>query len=729
MKKMKFQLLIILLSFCHFAIAQTADDEFFLNIVEPFYESIPSSEIGGAQFGGSITAPLYGDLAYALNATDTMACDWVFDLTGKIALADRGNCEFVRKAFNAQASGAIALIICNTDDEIVNMAEGEALDVNIPVILIKQSHCQTLKVVLNAGQSVFLGLSPEPNETSSIEGSVAYDENENCTNDAGENTLANFKVSASKTNYTRTTYTDNEGNYNLFLDTGNYILEVIPPSQVWENCLDPVNVDFDTYDELITVDFPLQAYEDCALLTVDIASPLLRRCFENNYKISYCNLGNIAAMNAYIELNLDPLFTIVSSSIPFTQNNNLYTFDLGNLNSGFCGDFTYVAELSCDAELGMTFCSQANIFPFDRGCLPTVSNWDGSNIVVTGRCNEDELRFDILNDSEDAMLVPLSYDLIRNDLYTDSGSFLLEAGASKSITVPADGATYRIQAQQAENHPWNNLPSATVEACTNDGDFETGFHPLFPVADYGDSYDELCQEVIGSWDPNDKQGFPLGYGDQHYIEKNVDLRYLIRFQNTGTDTAFKVIVTDEISEHLDMRSFKPGASSHPYKLDITNNSLQFTFDNIMLPDSFVNEPASNGWFEYEIAQKADLALETRVENTAAIYFDFNEPVITNTVYHTVGENFLVSSLKEVLINKANLQLHPNPAQLGQSIFIQSTKNSEANFQLFNIQGQEVLKASLAASHFTVPEDLEVGFYILKITHEDGKVETGRLLIH
>ena len=61
------------------------------------------------------TADLTGDLMFVEDGVGgTEACDTVVnDLTGKIAVLDRGNCDFSLKVFNAQKEGAIAVIVCN----------------------------------------------------------------------------------------------------------------------------------------------------------------------------------------------------------------------------------------------------------------------------------------------------------------------------------------------------------------------------------------------------------------------------------------------------------------------------------------------------------------------------------------------------------------------------------------------------------------------------------------
>jgi len=151
-------------------------------------------------------------------------------------------------------------------------------------------------------------------------------------------------------------------------------------------------------------------------------------------------------------------------------------------------------------------------------------------------------------------------------------------------------------------------------------------------------YDEDCQLIIGSYDPNDKTATPTGVFEEHYIDFDTPLEYRIRFQNTGNDTAFQVIVVDTIDTNLlDISTLDLGVSSHDYELEIKNsNVLVFTFENILLVDSMTNEPASHGFFTFKIDQKPNNLVGQLILNDAAIYFDYNEPIITNEAFHTIG---------------------------------------------------------------------------------------------
>ena len=194
-------------------------------------------------------------------------------------------------------------------------------------------------------------------------------------------------------------------------------------------------------------------------------------------------------------------------------------------------------------------------------------------------------------------------------------------GGIETIDFPANGSTWRLQIDQEPGHPSLSNPTVVVEGCTQYGSM--GFVNQFSMSD-ADPYIAIdCQEVIGSYDPNDKQAFPEGYAEQHFIEPNTSIEYKIRFQNTGTDTAFTVRVEDQLSPLLDLSSIEAGTSSHPYRLEVREGGwLVFHFENILLPDSTINEPASHGFVQFRVNQKEDNPLGTIIENTAEIYFDF-----------------------------------------------------------------------------------------------------------
>ena len=110
-----------------------------------------------AGFGAAITAtPVTGDAVFVSDGSSlpTQGCGTITtNLTGKIALIDRGTCEFGLKALNAQRKGAIGVIICNVDEtlNIIMQAGASGSQVTIPVSMIKRSDCERIKAALNTG--------------------------------------------------------------------------------------------------------------------------------------------------------------------------------------------------------------------------------------------------------------------------------------------------------------------------------------------------------------------------------------------------------------------------------------------------------------------------------------------------------------------------------------------------------------------------------------------------
>jgi uncharacterized repeat protein (TIGR01451 family) len=170
--------------------------------------------------------------------------------------------------------------------------------------------------------------------------------------------------------------------------------------------------------------------------------------------------------------------------------------------------------------------------------------------------------------------------------------------------------------------------------------------------------DSLIQTVSCSFDPNDKSVEPEGLFASHYVLGADYLKYLIRFQNTGNDTAYDVSVFDTIDATLDLNTFELITNSHPVAIYITRRVIEFRFTNINLPDSIHNEPLSHGFVKYRIKPNAGFVDGTPVNNTASIHFDLNAPVITNTVMSTVMSQIPLSVKQIDGLNQ--LILYPNP---------------------------------------------------------------------
>ncbi|MEM6803621.1 MAG: PKD domain-containing protein [Bacteroidota bacterium] len=143
--------------------------------------------------------------------------------------------------------------------------------------------------------------------------------------------------------------------------------------------------------------------------------------------------------------------------------------------------------------------------------------------------------------------------------------------------------------------------------------------------------------VGNSFDPNDKLVSPAGLNENGFIlPSQNEMDYTVRFQNTGNAPAIIVVVRDTIDSNLNLATFRPAGQSHPYILDVEEDSiLVFTFNDIYLPDSTSDPIGSQGYLSFTIRHQDGLSPGTILRNSAAIYFDFNDPIITNEVINTL----------------------------------------------------------------------------------------------
>ena len=379
-------------------------------------------------------------------------------------------------------------------------------------------------------------------------------------------------------------------------------------------------------------------------------------------------------------------------------------------------------------QLGQTLCLEAHIFP-DSFCV-SPGLWSGASLEADASCLGDTVRLSLQNTGSAATTQSLEYLIIDDDVVMRQGTIPAGFPASgiKNMMFPADGSTLRIVVEQEPNHPTAGNPSLAVEGC---GGFTLGY--ITPFSNFeGNPFGDIeCREVVGSYDPNEKQAYPQGIHSEHFIEPGTPLTYVLHFQNTGTDTAFLVVLRDTLSQWLDPATVRPGASSHPYTWTMTGQgNLKFTFDPIALPDSNANQEASNGFVQFAIQMRTDVPLGTVIENRVGIYFDQNPVVLTNTVHHTVDTGFLdvqiVSTGEPRFMSLVSVR--PNPAADIVSILLNDDAGGEKSLVLTDAFGKTVLLKIFSGGRAELHRgELPAGIYFAKIVENERVVAVGKVV--
>jgi uncharacterized repeat protein (TIGR01451 family) len=247
-------------------------------------------------------------------------------------------------------------------------------------------------------------------------------------------------------------------------------------------------------------------------------------------------------------------------------------------------------------------------------------------------CDDDRgynLCFRNTSNNQIDVQIEFHYDSLFQDM--TQSQYIDSIGVNVAYMSFTDVAPYELVCTEVE------LLSPTVEYIGEYLETSMEVQAFYNGEEVAFGADSLSEELTCAYDPNDKQVFPEGYSEEHYIANDTLLEYLVRFQNTGNAPAIDVIVRDTLDQHLDLSSFQLVANSHSVYTTVYPDSreVEFYFQDIMLPDSVNNEPESHGFVSFTVRPEPELPLLTELNNTAAIYFDNNPPIITNTTWSTV----------------------------------------------------------------------------------------------
>jgi len=256
------------------------------------------------------------------------------------------------------------------------------------------------------------------------------------------------------------------------------------------------------------------------------------------------------------------------------------------------------------------------------------------------------------------------------------------------------------------NGPMDNPP-------INIGDYLGYKATIYPVVDDetpNDNKFELKQQVVGSLDPNDKtclQGESVGPETAgEYVH------YLIRFENTGNYPAENIVVKDVIdTEKFEVSTLRALNGSHEFHSRIKENVVEFIFENINLP---FDDQNNDGYVLFKIKTKPELQLGDTFSNEAAIYFDYNFPVITNEYITTIEEQLETPDFD--FGNK--FVLYPNPSK--NILNIQKKATTEiTSVEIYNLLGQVVIAIPSKTEMIDV-SSLKAGTYFVKLNSNKGK---------
>lgn len=564
------------------------------------------------------------------------------------------------------------------------------------------------------------------------QGSVVFDQNKNCNKDEQESTLPHWLLEFSTGSKSYYRSVDVDGKYAVMLPLGVYDVKAIPINPLWDVCNNNVSVDLTVADGPI-IDFYAQIVTACPLVKTNVGSPLLQRCKDNVYTVYFENTGTDDATEAQIEVQFDNDLNFISTDYPdFFLNDQVLVLNVGKLGVGERGQANIVFNLNCTSTIeGQSHCVIVKSLPKNE-CFSN-PEWNGSEVKVNVVCDSDndKVLFTIVNQGSGATSGSGKYIVTEDDVMSPPQPMLLDPLQIKTIELPANGTTYRLTAPQDMAYPFKTkFSTAAIEGCGKNinGSFSLGYVNIFPENDQDVFEDADCQESANTLKLNQMYATPKGYGVKNYIVKDVLLDYVVAFQNTTNDTVSKVVVKSYLPENLDITTLEMGASNHTYSYQFNQErELIITFDDILLTNSSSNENSSKAFVKYKIAPKKTVLTEEIIEHKAFIILGDFGKLETNVVRHTIGENFIMTSI-DWYDHQKEWQIYPNPAQYSLIVKYGDTDNLPLQYQIFDQVGKCCGVGICTDANDQIPVDhLKAGAYFIKLTYNKSHVATANII--
>jgi uncharacterized repeat protein (TIGR01451 family) len=462
-------------------------------------------------------------------------------------------------------------------------------------------------------------------------------------------------------------------------------------------------------------DFINQTYA-CPRLDLKVLDPRFRLCSRTSFQIQYKNDGIAPQPNARIRVNLPEEIRILSASRPYTKDvDSSYVFDLGTLQPGQYGTITTVDTIACPAQPDSLAraCFSARIEPLSlcANIDPASILWDGAWLDAVARYNPTSNKVRVVVYNKGANMADSTVMKLTGPgmIYKD-GKIKLAAGDSLvTLCEPALQGSIQLQLAQpascplGSNSSLNHSGRGTARSFLN---FGPGLLETYTA--------QACPTWRFSYDPNEKLVEPSGD-----IEPGTDLDYTIHFENYGNDTAYAVTVVDSLPAGLDVTTFRRGASSDKYELemggDVNQPIVYFHFREIKLTGKKQDSIRSKGQVSFKIRSNDNVVRGSKISNRAHIYFDRNAAVTTEYVHSPIATLGLVSGNENILHSNNRMILAPNPASGTVKIWFTNSGATVQNpvpVQIISLDGREVKQISYTGIQTEV-SGLHPGVYIVQ----------------
>ena len=118
---------------------------------------------------------------------------------------------------------------------------------------------------------------------------------------------------------------------------------------------------------------------------------------------------------------------------------------------------------------------------------------------------------------------------------------------------------------------------------------------------------------------------------------------------------------------------------------------------------------------------------TLISNTATLIFSEERAEQTNTVFHTIEQNFLDKStpISNVLLPVSAINIYPNPSSDVVIFTIKDWQPMDYQLTIMDVDGKIIQRNNLNSRQYRFQKgDLPSGTYLYRLLGENGIVENG-----
>jgi Leucine-rich repeat (LRR) protein len=293
-------------------------------------------------------------------------------------------------------------------------------------------------------------------------------------------------------------------------------------------------------------------------------------------------------------------------------------------------------------------------------------------------------------------------------------------------TIIGNNYTYNVSDFAAINNNFAFGLKLLVATTAQSGDaicVTVDVTPIMGDNDTLNNHSTYCYHIVNSYDPNMKETYPeevLDYYNDYFV-------YTIHFQNTGTAPAIKIRLKDTLDTKLDWSTLQVIDYSHSNVLAQMGAYITFDFANIYLADSASNEAASKGYVQYRVKPIAGLIAPQQITNRAAIYFDFNAPVMTNISLNKYVRVINTNNIQVQTFDET-ISIFPNPSN--GLIQIRSDSYKLENIKVYNLLGELInshQRIGTSALNIDLSKEAK-GIYFIRIEDENKNVSTKKIVV-